>query len=272
MNLATNKQGILIVGGYGTVGRRIARNLAADYAGQVVVGGRHVDRAGRLALELGHRSRARAIDVTQPGSIASALDDIGTVVSCIDQPEPLLLYAAIERGLGYTDVTPHLMTRRPTAAMHETPAQRGARIVLGAGLAPGISSVLARVAADRLGCAVDRINSNVLLSIGDTFGEASRSYILQELSQAYPVFIDGQVRHVMPLSTRAPVVFPPPLDQRWAYLFPFSDQVFYPKTFGAHTAVTRLALDPPWLAPTLAGLVRLRSNCGDGASPRWWSQ
>lgn len=254
----TSAHGILIVGGYGIVGGVIARDLAPEYAGQVIIGGRHLDRAGQLALELGNGARARAIDVTQPSSIASALDGVAMIVSCIDQPEPYLLHAAIERGLGYTDITPHLMTRRPTDAMRDLATRSGARIVLGAGLAPGISSMLARVAVDRLGGKIERLSSTVLLSIGDAFGEASRSYILQEIAHEYPVWIDGQERRVLPFAQPAAVLFPPPLGRRTAYLFPFSDQVFFPQTFAARTALARLSLDPPWLGPALAVLVRLR--------------
>ncbi len=72
--------------------------------------------------------------------------------------------------------------------------------MLGAGLAPGVSSALARIAVDRVNGSVDRVSSNVLLSIGDTFGEASRSYILQEIAQAYPVFVDGRERRVLPFA------------------------------------------------------------------------
>ena len=183
---------------------------------------------------------------------------MGTIVSCIDQPVPYLLRAAIERGLGYTDITPHLMMRRPSDAMRETAVGTGARIVLGACLAPGVSSVLARVAVDQLGGAIERVRSNVLLSIGDKFGEASRSYILQEIAQAYPVWINGQERRVLPFAQPASVLFPAPLEERTAYLFPFSDQVFFPKTLRSRTALARLSLDPPWLAPVLAVLVRLR--------------
>ena len=254
----TTADGILIVGGYGVVGSRIARDLAPDYPGRVVVAGRRVDHAALLAVDLGGGARATAIDVTAPDSIAAALKGIGTIVSCIDQPKPYLLQSAIERGLGYTDITPHLMTRRPNDSQRTTASLNGARIVLGAGLAPGVSSMLARVAADRLGGAVERLTSNVLLSIGDTFGEASRGYILEELSQPYSVHIDGADRRVLPMSRPVATVFPAPLGVRSSYLFPFSDQVFFPATIGARTALTRLALDPPWLAPALSALVRLR--------------
>src|SRR5215213_3955674 len=164
---------ILITGGYGTVGRRVAADLAPDYPDRVVVAGRSAEKAARLTAELGHGVRSRHIDVGDPDSVEAALGGVGVVMSCIDQPEPHLLRAAIGRGLAYTDIAPHLMTRRPTEAMKAEAAQRGARIVLGTGLAPGISSLLARLGVDQVG-AVESVKSNVLLSVGDTYGPASR--------------------------------------------------------------------------------------------------
>jgi saccharopine dehydrogenase (NAD+, L-lysine-forming) len=48
----------LITGGYGTVGRRVAADLAPDYPGHVVVAGRSAEKAAQLAAELGHGVRA----------------------------------------------------------------------------------------------------------------------------------------------------------------------------------------------------------------------
>jgi saccharopine dehydrogenase (NAD+, L-lysine-forming) len=141
------KNDILIVGGYGTVGQRIAVDLAPDYPGRIVVAGRSVERATQLAAVLGHGMRGRQVDVDDPVSIEAALDGVGLVVSCIDQREPHVLRAALAHGLAYTDITPHLMQRRPTEAMKHDATGSGARIVLGAGLAPGISSMFARLGA-----------------------------------------------------------------------------------------------------------------------------
>ena len=248
--------GILITGGYGTVGRRIAEDLAPDYPDRVVVAGRSDERAAGLAAELGHGVRGRRIDVGDPDSVEAALEGVGLVVSCIDQPEPHLLRAAIARGLAYTDIAPHLMTRRPTEAMRAEAAQTGARIVLGTGLAPGISSVLARLGADRVG-AVEKVESNVLLSVGDAYGPASRAYLLEEISLPYAVWTEGRETPARPFGGYARVTFPPPLGRRVAYLFPFSDQVFFSKTLGARTALSRLALEPPWLGALLSVLLRL---------------
>jgi saccharopine dehydrogenase (NAD+, L-lysine-forming) len=245
---------ILIVGGYGVVGRRIAADLARDYPGAVIVAGRNLEQAQALAISFDTGVRARCVDAHQPASIEAALDGVETVMSCIDQAEPYLLDAAIRRGLAYTDLTPHLMTRRPTDATRESAMRSGARIVLGAGLAPGISSVLARAAADRLDGPVERIESNVLLSVGDEYGSASRAYLLEEISRPYTVKLGGLEQRVLPFTGPKRVAFPP-LGHRAAYLFPFSDQVSYPRTLGARTALARLALDPPWLAPVASALV-----------------
>jgi len=250
------KKDILIVGGYGTVGQRIAADLAPDAPGRIVVAGRSGDRAAAFATTLGHGARGRPIDVDDPASIEAALDGVSLVVSCIDQREPHLLRAAIAHGLAYTDITPHLIQRRPTETMKIDAARAGARILLGAGLAPGISSMFARLGANRVGDVV-RVESNVLLSVGDVFGPASRSYIMDEIVQPYTIQENGVQQSARALGKTARVTFPPPLGRRTAYLFPFSDQVFFPDTLGARTALARLALDPPWLGRALAVLVRL---------------
>jgi len=252
---------ILITGGYGTVGRRVAADLAPDYPGRLVVAGRSAAKAGQLAAEIGYGVRGRRIDVGDRASVEAALDGVGVVMNCIDQPEPHLLRATISRGLACTDIAPHLMTRRPTEAMKAEATQTGARIVLGTGLAPGISSLLARMGAERVG-AVESVESNVLLSAGDTYGPASRKYIMEEIALAYAVRIEGREVPIRSFSGSARVNFPPPLGERKAYLFPFSDQVFFPKTLGARTAITRLVLEPPWLGTLLSALVRLRVTAG----------
>ena len=69
-----NNRDILIAGGYGVVGRRIAAELGPDYPGRVVVAGRRPALADEAAAAIGHGVRGRSIDVTVPSSIAAALE------------------------------------------------------------------------------------------------------------------------------------------------------------------------------------------------------
>src|SRR5262249_23102296 len=99
---------ILIVGGYGVVGSRIAADLALGFPDPVVVAGRNLERANATAAAIGCGVRGRSVDVTVASSIAAALADVSVTVNCIDQPRRGLLWAALGRGLAYTDITPHL--------------------------------------------------------------------------------------------------------------------------------------------------------------------
>jgi len=250
-------QGILIAGGYGVIGQRIAAELAPDYP--VIVAGRHLDQAKATAAAIGHGVRGRELDVVKEGSIAAALKDVATVISCIDQPRRRLLHAAIERGLGYTDITPHLTELGRGAAYEEIAAAArasGARVVLGTGIVPGISNVIVRAVADTLGGA-GVIETSLLLSASDTAGPASFDYFLQELAMPFEVHIDGADRPAQAFSDPRLIEFPAPFGLRPAYLFPFSDQVLYPLTMGAGTALTRLAIEPTKLARLLSASVRV---------------
>src|SRR5215218_3839462 len=52
------------------------------------------------------------------------------------------------------------------------------------------------------------------------------------------------------------VEFPSPVGAQLSYLFPFSDQVLYPRTMGVRTAITRLAIEPGWLSKALSVIAR----------------
>ena len=73
----------------------------------------------------------------------------------------------------------------------------------------------------------------------------------------FAVHVDGVDRPAYAFSDPRVIEFPSPFGPRSAYLFPFSDQVLYPRTMGAQTALTRLAIEPARLGRLLAASVRL---------------
>jgi saccharopine dehydrogenase-like NADP-dependent oxidoreductase len=250
-------ESILIAGGYGVVGQRIAADLAEDLP--VIIAGRHIDQANAIAAAIGRGVAGRELDVTNNQSIAAALDGVSAVVSCIDQPGRRLLHEAIARGLMYTDITPHLVELGRGAEYERLRGQAaasGARVILGTGIVPGISNVIVRALASRLGGA-ESISTSLLLSAHDQSGPASMTYLAKELTMPFNRYVNGQDQPASPFSDPLRVEFPLPFGERDAYLFPFSDQVLYPLTMEASTVETRLAIDPPRLARLLAVILRL---------------
>ena len=135
----------LIVGGYGAVGSALCRLLSEENDIDLVVGGRNGDRADEFAAELGATSRV--LDVRDPTAVASALDGVEIVVNCfVDTAEPdmTLPRAAVERGIVYMDLAAvpveHL---EQILALDQTARARGAMLVTGLGVNPGIPGVLA---------------------------------------------------------------------------------------------------------------------------------
>lgn len=246
---------ILIVGGYGVVGRRIAAQLAPQFPGRVVVAGRNEDRARSLCDELQNGTRARRVDVDDPASIDAALERVGTVMVCVVQRDLHLLRASIARGLAYTDTAPRLAFWQGADEMDVDSRRTGARIVLGAGLSPGISNVMARRLVATLGGA-ERLETTILLSLGDEYGPDSLQHVLEAVTQPFRVFENGSYREAVPFGEGTRFDFPAPLGRRTAYLFPWSDVVYYPKTLGVRTARGRFSLDPPWLGSAASLLVR----------------
>jgi saccharopine dehydrogenase-like NADP-dependent oxidoreductase len=246
---------ILIVGGYGIVGRRIAARLAPLFPERVVIAGRDEEKAATLCRELGEGTRSRRIDVDDLPSIASALGGVGTVMTCVAQRDLFLLRAAIARGMAYTDIAPRLAFWQGAEEMAAEARRTGACIVLGAGLSPGISNMMARQLAMSVG-RVDRIETAILLSLGDEYGPDSLHHVLEAVSEPFQLMENGERHEAVPFSQGRAVVFPEPLGRRTAYLFPWSDVVYYPKTLGARTALGRFALEPGWATGVAALLVR----------------
>ena len=238
----------LVVGGYGEVGRRLALLLDAARVGTVAVAGRNPEHA--LGVD------ARRIDVDDPSTIEPALDGIDVVVACVRQRQPHLLQAAIRRGLAYTSIAPPWLPWPELRRLHGEAQHSGARIVAATGLEPGISSVLAKIAADRLGGA-DAIETALLLGVGDAYGADSMEFLVEEIAQSFEVLVDGALRPTHAFAQSARVVFPDPIGQRRAYAIPFRDQLYYPHTLGVRTARARIALEPAWLGSLLSTLVHL---------------
>ena len=246
---------LLIAGGYGVVGRRMAALLAPMFPERIVIAGRRLDAAQAAASAIGFGARGRVLDVNDRESVRAALAGVDVVASCVDQREPHLVQVCARNGLAYTDITPHLAFRDDIEAIDTLARQSGARILFGAGIAPGIANVMAARLVRDMGTA-RAIDTTVLLSIGDEYGAGSSGFLTDTLIRPFRILEGGALRTVAPFTEPRRVRFSPPVGARLAYLFPSSDVVSYPTSLGVTTAVGRYALDPKWLGPLVSTLVR----------------
>ncbi|MCA9688533.1 MAG: saccharopine dehydrogenase NADP-binding domain-containing protein [Nannocystaceae bacterium] len=179
----TNRRPVIVVGGYGQVGRRIARGLI-DCAREVVVAGRSERRSRRAAHELG--CRGATLDVGEPGTWASAVGVAGAVVVCVDQTDDAFARWVLERGVDYIDITAGDAFLRKVERLDPIARGAGSTALLSVGLAPGVTNLLVKDCVDRLDSA-EHARIALLLGVGERHGDAGIEWTLDQLARVSPI-------------------------------------------------------------------------------------
>jgi saccharopine dehydrogenase (NAD+, L-lysine-forming) len=105
------KKRIMVLGGYGGVGREISRNLLRHTAADVTVSGRDAAKAENFAAALrkahaGRRVSSVEADARQKTSLAAALKEVDLVIVAATTPDDIgtIAEAAIETGTDMIDI------------------------------------------------------------------------------------------------------------------------------------------------------------------------
>ncbi|TMR11315.1 saccharopine dehydrogenase [Nonomuraea turkmeniaca] len=233
---------VLILGGYGAVGREAAAALVRNPATKVIVAGRDPGRAKPVP-----GTTMMRVDAADPDDLARALDGVTTVLMCAEIDNARVARACLERGIGYVDVTASYELLAGIQRLDGLARAHGATAAISVGLAPGVTNLLARICAERAPASELRIG--VLAGAGEQHGPAAVAWTLDGLGT-----LDGSWT----------MSFPAPYGARTVHRLPFSDQYTLPHTLGVPAARTGLCLDSRLFTallaaarwPAVAGLLR----------------
>ena len=185
---------ILIVGGYGCVGRHLAAWLAPAFPDRLVIAGRRLDAARAAAQAVGHGCRARALDLTQRPA-ESGLDDVGQVVVCVDQVDTAFAQLCLARGVDYLDITASLEWLHKLTAFDGLARETGACGLISLGTTPGLSNQMgAWIAGHTDG--TQRLDLLVEFGTGETHGDAALDWMFDHLDDRFEVRQEGRWRTV----------------------------------------------------------------------------
>ncbi len=219
---------VLIAGGYGTVGRMVAAQLARELPDRIIVAGRRSEHAESAAAAIGHGVEARTIDL-YAADATCALDDVGLVVVCLDQASPRFAHECLARGIHYVDISAHSEFLVQVEALSELARANGCTALLSVGVQPGLTNLLAAHAQGRMP-QVDRLDIHLELGLGDRHGRAAVEWMLDNLDSSYEVWEEGQRRRVRSMRERQALRLPGKRKRRSGYRFNFSDQHVLPRT------------------------------------------
>ena len=157
---------IVVVGGYGAVGRVAAAVPGAWYPGRVFAPGRDARKAGAFSRETGRQVLPPRLDLADARSIDAALDGARLAVVCAEQGNAGFARACLDRGVHYVDASASYAFLGRVERLDTLARGRGVTAVLSVGLAPGLTNLLARRCVDARG-AVRTLDISILLGPGE---------------------------------------------------------------------------------------------------------
>src|SRR5215207_8752100 len=232
---------VVVIGGYGAVGRTVCTVLADHVPGRVFAVGRNVKKAETFSQETGGRVWPLKLDIANPSAAAKALEGARVVVACAEPGDASFAREVLERGIHYVDVSASHAYLREVERLDALARRRGATAVLSVGLSPGLTNLLARHCIDALGDELRKLDIFVLLGLGDAHGEAAVRWTVENLDKRFEV--PGVPGVVGSLGEPKRTVFPG-YGARTAYRFDFADQHVLARTLGVEKVATRVCFDP----------------------------
>lgn len=217
---------VMVVGGYGEVGRRLCRLLARAGGLSLIVAGRRIGEAARVAAPIA--AGARRLDLEEPGSWRAACEGVDCVIVCMDQNGVAFVDFLFRHAIDYVDITAGDEFFRAVEGLAPT---RSAAL-LSVGLAPGLTNILAAHGAARLDAA-ESLDIGLLAGLGDHHGDAGLEWMTRR------IFDPARDRR------GAPIDFGFGEGRRTAYCVDFSDQHTLRRTLGIGSASTRVCFDSP---------------------------
>jgi len=250
---------VAVLGAGGTIAPAIVRDLAAcEEVGTMTLLDLDAERAAAVATANGHgKASAHAVDATEVGALAGALEGVAVLVNSASYRVNLeAMRACLEAGCNYLDLGGlYWMTHRQLELAPEF-ERAGLVAVLGIGSSPGKTNVMARAAVRMLGDPGE-VDSIEVAAAGRDPGAApdgrlrppyAIQTLLDELTLEPVVIRDHAPEQVAPLTSGGVVDFGEPIGAADTVYTLHSELATFGQSFGCERASFRLSLAEPLLA------------------------
>ncbi len=236
---------VIIFGGYGVFGSRIAADLLEKTDCQVILAGRNSDRAKKLCKRLGSRALPLACDLQDAEAVSNAVRGSQIVILAAGpfQSLPLTaLEAALTHKAHYIDLTDSRAYRRKVIAYSKEIQAAGITALSGLSTLSGISAVMVRQAVEALSGAE---RAHVSLSPGNRNprGAGTIYSILTYVGRPIKVWQNGDWGTIPGWTGREKVSYPVPVGRRFVYWVDAPDHDLLPGELGLQSVIVKAGLE-----------------------------
>lgn len=216
MNAEPTEPKVVIYGGTGFFGRRVADDLIAHADCRILLAARREPRRPPIDPRIGFvRS-----DAALASSVRRTLEGAFAVVHCAGPyrgQEPILARAAIACGVHYADLAEDADFIRSVRALDGEARRAGVALLSGLSVVPALAALLAQAVADP-GKRILRARTFVAPGSRGSRGEATVETLMRGIGTPLRVWREGRQTRVRGWSEKETIVFPPPVGLRTQYL------------------------------------------------------
>ncbi len=186
------KNKIMIIGGHGKVGQYITKELK-HY--NLILVGRNKDKIKSFLNKEKIQADICSMDIHNIDF--TELNRVGWVIVCVDQENTKLVEFCDTHGIDYMDVTAN---SEYIEKIQNLKLRGTSKILLGVGLAPGLTNLLAEKFVLMYPFA-DMINIELILGLGEKHGDAAIQWTLDNFLKSYSHKTLGYIRPFTQKST-----------------------------------------------------------------------
>ena len=234
-------QKVLVIGGYGRIGKSVARDIVRHTDAEVTITSRQaqseIEPFKFLALNLDDRS-----------ALHKAIADKDLVVHCagpFHYRDGRVLESCIVRGVNYVDVSDHRSFYQRVIKHQERAIEAGVTAVLNTGIFPGISNSMVKQGIEQFD-KPDKIHLSYVVAGSGGAGLTVMRTTFLGLKNKFSAWIDGKWQDILPYSQREVIKFPAPYGKTGVYWFDVPETYTFADSFPVNTVITKFGSIPDW--------------------------
>lgn len=225
---------IVILGGAAHMARPAAQYLAAkEEISHLVLADLNLDRVEKFAEELGPKATAKQLDITNTEDLIKTINDANLVMNFIGpyyQFGTKTIETVIEEGIHYIDICDDYDTIMEALTLTERAEEKNVTALIGMGVSPGITNVLARLGSDALD-EIEEINTYWVIGDAEPGGFGALIHFFHCIEGKVPTYHNGAYEQIKPFqeNTSRTIDFGDPVGKVTLYHIGHPEPVTLPK-------------------------------------------
>ena len=232
---------VLVIGGYGRIGKSIAKDIINHTDAEVTI-------TSRKTQPQLNDFQFLVLDLSDRQQLQKAIASQDLVIHCagpFHYRDGRVLETCIECGVNYVDVSDHRSFYQKAVEYQERAIASGITAILNTGIFPGISNSMVKQGVEQFDKPQKIHLSYVVAGSGGAGLTVMRTTFLG-LKNKFSAWIDGEWREISPYSQREVIEFPQPYGKTGVYWFDVPETYTFADSFPVDTVITKFGSIPDW--------------------------